>query len=340
MPPRKELSPSPRGRLCSHVPFRRRTHRRYFAPLAGAAGLGLKDDVALLTPPPGRDLVVTVDALVAGVHFFADDPPEWIAAKALRVNCPTSPPRARRRSASCWRSPCRTGVAPEWLEAFAAGSATDARAYGCPLLGGDTVETPGPLTLSITALGAVGPARMPVRTGARPGDRIYVRTIGDAALGLQLRLGRGPGARAPASRRTVDRYLLPQPRLGLGPALRHAHAAMDVSDGLVGDLAKMLRASGVSGALDLARGAAFRRRARLFRRRSRRASRLPRRAATIMRCSPPSPPARRRRSRPPRRRRTFAVRAIGEVEAGSAALRVVGLDGAPARFARGSYSHF
>jgi thiamine-monophosphate kinase len=227
---------------------------RYFAPLAGPGGLGLKDDVALLTPPPGRDLVVTADALVAGVHFFAEDPPDAIAAKALRVNLSDLAAKGATPLGFLLSLALPRDAAPEWLEAFAKGLGEDARHYGCPLLGGDTVRTPGPLTLSITALGTVEPGRAPLRTAARAGDLVYVSgTVGDAALGLQLRLGRGPGL-APALRDALlDRYLRPQPRLALAPALVHARAAMDVSDGLVGDLAKMLRASGVGGVLELAR---------------------------------------------------------------------------------------
>jgi thiamine-monophosphate kinase len=135
--------------------------------------------------------------------------------------------------------------------------ADDAATFGAPLLGGDTVRTPGPLTLSITAFGAVPGARIPRRGGARPGDRLYVSgSIGDAALGLLVRLGRDGGFRAalPEDDRQhlVDRYRLPQPRLALASAiLAHASAAMDVSDGLAGDLAKLLAASAAGAVVDL-----------------------------------------------------------------------------------------
>ena len=170
---------------------------RYFAPLAGEAGLALKDDVARMTPPPGRDLVLTVDALVAGVHFFADDPAPLIAAKALRVNLSDLAAKGATPLGFLLALALPRGVEAAWIEAFAAGLGDDARAYRCPLLGGDTVKTPGPLTISITALGSVAPGAMPVRTGVRPGDRLYVSgTIGDAALGLKIRLGQGPGSRS------------------------------------------------------------------------------------------------------------------------------------------------
>jgi thiamine-monophosphate kinase len=228
---------------------------RYFAPLAGPAGLGLRDDVALMTPPPGRDLVATADGLVAGVHFFADDPPDAIARKALRVNLSDLAAKGAAPLGFLLTLALPPDWTADWLEAFARGLGDDAKTYACPLLGGDTVKTAGPLTLSITALGSVEPGRMAARAGARPGDRLYVSgAIGDSALGLRLRMGQGPDL-APAHREyLVDRYLMPRPRLALAPAMAaHANAGMDVSDGFVGDLTKMLRVSGVGGLVDLSR---------------------------------------------------------------------------------------
>ncbi len=227
---------------------------RFFAPIAGEAGLALKDDVAYFEPPPGRDLVITADALVAGVHFFADDPPDAIARKSLRVNLSDIAAKGATPLGFLLSLCLPPDWTPEWLERFASGLGEDAKAFACPLLGGDTVMTPGPLTLSITALGHVERGRMPVRTAARPGDRLYVSgTIGDAALGLQLRLGEAPALADTHRAALLDRYLLPRPRLALAPAMAHAAAAMDISDGLIGDLAKMLRASGVGGVVDLRR---------------------------------------------------------------------------------------
>src|SRR6201996_4060674 len=164
---------------------------RYFAPLAGPAGLGLKDDAALLTPPSDRDLVLTTDALVAGVHFPADDPPGTIARKALRVNLSDLAAKGARPLGFLLTLALPSDWRDEWLAAFAGGLCADVLAFKCPLIGGDTVATPGPLTLSVTAVGAVAQGRMPRRTGVRPGDRLYVTgTIGDAAIGLKMRLGR------------------------------------------------------------------------------------------------------------------------------------------------------
>ncbi len=228
---------------------------RYFAPLAGAAGLGLRDDAALLTPPPGRELVLTTDALVAGVHFFADDPPAAIARKALRVNLSDLAAKGAEPVGFLIDLALPPDWTAQWLEAFAEGLGGDARDYGCPLFGGDTVRTPGPLTLAITALGAVAPGSMPMRFGARAGDQLYVSgTIGDAALGLRLRLGRSPALAEPLKAHLLDRYLLPRPRNALARAMAaHANGGMDVSDGLIGDLTKMLKVSGVTARIDLRR---------------------------------------------------------------------------------------
>ena len=231
----------------------------YFAPLAGPGGLGLLDDAALLTPPPGHDLVLTKDALVAHEHFFADDPPRAIARKALRVNLSDLAAKGADPLGFLLALALPRDWSADWLAEFAIGLGDDAKTFGCPLLGGDTVKTSGPLTLSITALGSVPSGKMVRRTGVMSDDLIYVTgTIGDAALGLKLR----PAADAPWSRGLspaaraflLDRYLLPQPRLALAPLLRSlAHGAMDVSDGFVGDLTKMLRVSGVSARIDITR---------------------------------------------------------------------------------------
>ena len=231
-----------------------------FAPWAGAEGLGLRDDAALLAASPGRDLVVTKDMLVAGVHFFADDPPDAIARKALRVNLSDLAAKGAEPRGFLLGLGLPDAWTPDWLKAFTEGLRDDSLCFQCPLLGGDTVATPGPLTLSVTAFGDVPSGRMVPRGGARAGDLIYVSgTIGDAAIGLRLRLAgeRDAGwiARldAASAAALADRYLLPRPRLGLRRALHLcASAAMDVSDGLVGDLEKMLNLSGVTARIKAA----------------------------------------------------------------------------------------
>ncbi|MFS8038453.1 thiamine-phosphate kinase [Xanthobacter sp. AM11] len=233
---------------------------RFFRPIAGTpAALGLLDDAALLSPPEGCDLVLTKDAVVAGVHFFADDPPASVARKALRVNLSDLAAKGAAPLGALLAIALPKAMPEAWVEAFAQALGADAAAHGCPILGGDTVSTPGPVTITITALGAVPRGGFVPRTGARPGQAILVSgTIGDAALGLVLRRDGTAPAFAGLDREQrahlLDRYLHPQPRLALAPALRaHAAAAMDVSDGLAGDVAKMLAASGCGGRLEARR---------------------------------------------------------------------------------------
>jgi thiamine-monophosphate kinase len=225
---------------------------KLFAPLAAPAGLGLKDDAALL--PAGEESVATVDAVVAGVHFFADDPPGAIAKKALRVNLSDLAAKGAEPIGFLLALALPEGWTNAWLEAFAQGLGEDAGRFDCPLIGGDTVKTPGPLMISITALGRTKGRFVP-RVGAKIGDGVFVSgTIGDAALGLRLRKDPALAARlSPAARDfLLDRYLLPRPRLELAPLLREgASAAMDISDGLLGDLAKLARASKASARVEL-----------------------------------------------------------------------------------------
>ncbi len=228
---------------------------RYFAPIAGEGGLGLKDDAACLTPNPGHDLVLTADALVETVHFLADDPPASIARKALGVNVSDLAAKGAEPLGFLLTLALPETWTEAWLSEFAAGLGEAACDFGCPLLGGDTVKAKDGLTLSVTAIGQVPTGRMVRRTNALEGDVICVSgTIGDAALGLIFR--RNPAWAASLSAEEgahlTDRLLHPRPRHRLATALRdHANAAMDVSDGLAGDLAKMMRASGVSAEVDL-----------------------------------------------------------------------------------------
>jgi thiamine-monophosphate kinase len=219
-----------------------------FAPLATAPGaFGLTDDAAVIEAPEGHELVLTTDALVEGVHFFATDPPDLIAKKALRANLSDlaakgSMPLGYLMALSI---PSKRGM--PWLRAFARGLGEDQQAYGISLFGGDTTATPGPLTIAITAFGCVPSGGMPQRRGAQIGDRVFVSgTVGDAGGGLVCLRGEGRGIPAEAREYLVRRFQLPEPRTKLGQLLRDlVSASLDVSDGLLADLGHIAAASGV-----------------------------------------------------------------------------------------------
>jgi thiamine-monophosphate kinase len=218
---------------------------------AGTPGaLELQDDAALLEPPAGAELVLTKDAMVAGVHFLPEDPPGDVARKLLRVNLSDLAAMGAAPLGYLLALVRSKATSEAWLADFCRGLAEDQTEFAIGLLGGDTVATPGPLTLSLTAIGQVPKGAALLRSGARPGDDVWVSgTLGDAALGLKVLQGE-LDVTAQARAHLTGRYRLPQPRLALGRALRGiAHAAIDVSDGLLADLGHILETSGVGAEL-------------------------------------------------------------------------------------------
>ncbi len=230
---------------------------RLFAPLTQGDPntFNLQDDAAIVPARPGYDLVVTKDAMVAGVHFLPDDPADAIAKKLLRVNLSDLAAKGAEPYGYLLATAFPRDVSMDWLDLFAAGLKADQAQYGIHLLGGDTVATDGPLTLSLTALGHVPQGTMALRRGAKPGDRIFVTgTIGDALLGLRVLRGHYSALGGASRDFLIRRYRLPEPRTNLGPRLRGlAHAMIDVSDGLVADLGHIVETSGVAARIELQR---------------------------------------------------------------------------------------
>ncbi|WP_035829877.1 thiamine-phosphate kinase [Kaistia adipata] len=316
---------------------------RYLRPLADDPGaFGLTDDAASLSPEPGFDLVFTKDMVAAGVHFFAQDPPASIARKALRVNLSDLAAKGATPVGYLLGLALPADWTEDWMAEFSAGLAEDQKRYGIPLLGGDTVKSPDGLMLSVTAIGQVPSGTIVRRAGARAGDLIVVSgTIGDAALGLRLRLGTlAAEAAGGEAEHLLDRYLHPRPRLGLAEAVRDfAHASLDISDGLVGDLGHVTRTSGVSAIVE--------------------AARLPLSSAarSVLETDPAAlatvltggddyeilvtlPPEALDGYEAAAREAGIPVTVIGRIVAGEGAPVVLGLDGKPVALGRASHDHF
>ncbi len=233
---------------------------RVLAPLAAgfAGAFGLKDDCALISPKPGTELVLKTDPVAEDVHFLGDDAPEDIGWKALAVNVSDLAAKGARPLGYLMALSFPEAPTTAWLTSFAAGLAEAQARFGCHLIGGDTDRRPGPISITITVVGEIAAGGMVRRGTARPGDALFVSgTLGDAALGLGLRkdpsLAAAWGLAPQQAEHLRRRYTRPEPRLALADALRgHASAAMDLSDGLAKDLARMCAASGCAGRVRLA----------------------------------------------------------------------------------------
>lgn len=225
---------------------------RFFAPLAGPGALGLADDVALIDGPEGEQYALTTDTIIEGVDYFPDDPPDLVAKKLLRVNLSDLAAKGAQPFGYLLTTVLPPARGEAWLDAFSAGLAADQKEFGITLLGGDSSATPGPTTLSLTAIGRVTKGKAVLRSGARSGDLIFVSgTIGDAALGLGILKGEIEAPSKKDRNFLVDRYRQPRPRLALGQKLVGLATAMiDISDGLVADLKHICDASGAAAWID------------------------------------------------------------------------------------------
>lgn len=238
--------------------FTRRAARQPSGAADGTLGIG--DDCALLAPRAGEMLAISTDMLVEGRHFFANVDPEALGHKTLAVNL--SDLAAMGAKPQAFTLAFSLPKADEaWLTAFSEGLFTLAERYGCELIGGDT--TGGPLNLCVTVFGSVPPHAALRRDAAQPGDDIWISgTLGDARAGLGVQRGEwsADASDTAAFRRALER---PEPRIALGLALRGvAHAALDLSDGLAGDLLHILERSNLRATVDVdavPRSAALRR---------------------------------------------------------------------------------
>jgi thiamine-monophosphate kinase len=224
-----------------------------FAPLTkGSKGaLNLLDDAALIDVPPGCQIVAAADTLIAGIHFRDDDPPDLVARKALRVNLSDLAAMGAAPLGFLQTLALNTATDDAYLEKYAAGLELDINHFGIPLLGGDTTAGPGPLTISITALGTVEKGRALLRSGAKVGDVLCVTgSIGDGALGLACLEG-SLNLAEELSTRLASRYQVPEPRIDIGRSLVGiASACADISDGLVADVGHICGASNVAAIVE------------------------------------------------------------------------------------------
>ncbi len=230
---------------------------KVFAPLAAGypGAFGLSDDAAVMQLSPGYELVVTTDTLIEGVHFLTEDEPGSIAAKLLRVNLSDLAAMGARPIGYTLNIALPSAIGDQWLEEFAAGLASDQTEFSVTLIGGDSVTTNGPITLTITAFGDVVCGEALRRSGAIAGDIVYVSgTVGDGAVGLSVATGGLKSLSVQNRDYLRRRYTRPEPRVALGQKLRDvAHAAIDISDGFVADLNHIAECSDVSIEIEAAK---------------------------------------------------------------------------------------
>jgi thiamine-monophosphate kinase len=319
---------------------------RYFAPLATDAGaLGLRDDAAVLRPPESQEIVLSCDTIVEGVHFLKGDPPESIGHKALAVNLSDLAAKGARPYVYLLALALAEEPSPAWLEAFASGLRSLQGRAGIALVGGDTTRSPGPLSITVTALGLVPQGHAVLRLGAKRGDQLYVTgTIGDAYLGLRIlkepALGRDWGFSEDDLTAVVERYRRPRPHSDLAVTMRNfAQGAIDVSDGLVGDIGKLASVSHVGTVIEAARVPFSPAAARALRREPQLVQALLT-AGDDYEIVAAVPPASAAAFEAEVKAKGASVTLIGRFEVPEAGFRVLDGEGRPLEFERTGYSHF
>lgn len=226
---------------------------QYFAPLTQLPGaFNLLDDAAVLKIPPGQELIVTNDSVVAGVHYRGDELGARVAQKLARRNLSDLAAMGADPLAYNLSFAVPQETREEWIESFTRGLMQDQKEFKWSLIGGDSLALPRSSVLGMTAFGLVPEGKAILRSGAQIDDDIYCSgTIGDGFLGLRVSRGEFSEITSSARDFLIERYELPQPRLKLGQGLRNiATAAVDISDGLVADLAHICRASKVGAIVE------------------------------------------------------------------------------------------